>query len=69
MHICGLFEVGANVTGAKMEITFYPDRRIQSPTPYHGAKIRRVHVPQGSTSVLCTYIPGDILPIQIEIHP
>ena len=58
--MCGLFIVGPNVTGEKMEITFFPDwglnpvRWIQNPTPPRPYKRRLV--PQGSTRVSYTYI-------------
>ena len=65
--------VGSECNGWKMEITFFPDRGsnpvrwTQSPTLYHVAikpslyrkAVQEYHIP----------ISGDILPLQLEIHP
>ena len=61
------------VTGEKMEITFFPNRGsnpvrwTQSPTLYHIAIKAGLY--RKAVQVYHIHIPGDILPLQIEIRP
>ena len=61
------------VTGEKMEITFFPQRGsnpvrwTQSPTLYHVAIKAGLY--RKAVQVYHIPIPGDILPLQLEIRP
>ena len=65
--------ISVNVTGEKMKITFSPDRGsnpvrwTQSPTLYHVAIKAGLY--RKAVQVYHIPIPGDILPLQIEIRP
>ena len=62
-----------NVTGEKMEITFFPDRGSNPGRLRDRLTLYRVAIKAGlyrkAVQVYHIPIPGDILPLQIEIRP
>ena len=74
-NVCAIYTHSSycNVTCEKMEITFFPNRGsnpvrwTQSPTLYHVAIKAGLY--RKAVQVSYIPIPGDILPLQIEIRP